>query len=196
MKLLKTLFFLFVLIMGMVGCQSGSPAAPPPAPQGTDGGVVPDPAGASEVIVLSRVPEQLATPLPGNAGLAGTIVSSQNNLPLIQLPIQLAEVIRSGEGDGGNFLLDTAQSPIAYTDVDGRFAFSNVPAGEYVMVVGNAEINRYEVVTKEDGRPRVFVTTADQITQLDPVYVGLEWFSAESIPVPADGYPAPVNSYP
>ncbi len=196
MKLLKAMTLLLIFVIGLAGCQSEATTAPQPVAPGSEGGISPDPGGPSEVVVVSRVPEQLATPLPGNSGLAGTIISTRNNLPLIQLPVQLAEVIRSGNGDGGNFLLDTAQSPTAYTDVDGRFAFGDIPAGEYVMVVGSAEVNRYEIVTKEDGRPRVFATTADQITQLDPVYVGLEWFSAESIPVPADGYPAPVNSYP
>lgn len=194
MKLLKPIIFSFVFLLGVVGCQGGASVSSPTTLQGTEGGIAPDPAGESEVVVLSRVPEQFATPLPGNASLAGTILSTRNNLPLIQLPIQLAEVIRSGEG--GNFLLDTAHSPTAYTDVNGRFVFTDIAAGEYVMVVGNAEVNRYEIVTKEDGRPQVFAATADQVTELDPVYIGLEWFSAESIPAPSDGYPAPVNSYP
>ena len=49
--------------------------------------------------------------------------------------VRLAEVFR--EGDKGTFILDIAFSPGTRTDEAGYFILENIPAMEYVLVIGD-----------------------------------------------------------
>jgi hypothetical protein len=83
--------------------------------------------------------------------------------------MRLAEVVRqNGEGI---FILDQAFSPGSRTDENGYFVFQNIPAGEYVLVVGDVMSSYYKIVPLEDGTAKVFNIPAGQVTDLGTVSV-------------------------
>ena len=88
------------------------------------------------------------------------------------ITVYFAEVYRKDGGDGA-FLLDASHSPSAVTDQTGRFALINIPAREYVMVVGDPYSKNF-VVPDETGKPKVFTAVADKLVDIGQVAVKLE----------------------
>ena len=92
---------------------------------------------------------------------------------MVGVPVYLAEVFRK-PGDPpdaeGAFVLDISNSPAAATDATGRFAIINIPAKEYVMVVGDP-YSKSEIVAREDGKPKLFVTKPDVLLNVGNVTV-------------------------
>ena len=118
--------------------------------------------------------DPVPTPTMKHSTVTGHIVFKETNAPLINVPIILAEIYRNEEGDGA-FVYDTATSPYALTDDNGRFIFANIKSMEYIIVVGNIEVNRYELLTEPDGTSRIINAPLDEVLDLGAVEVGLEW---------------------
>lgn len=119
-------------------------------------------------------PTLMITPNPvqatnGNASVIGRLLDPQQN-PLANTTVQLAEVYR--QGDDGGFVLNAGQSPRTETDAEGNFTFQNVPAREYVIVVGNVE-NTYKLITADDQKPRVVNAPANDVLQLNEIIIDL-----------------------
>lgn len=75
-------------------------------------------------------------PESGTGVIKGFAISKETTKPLTDTFVMLADVYR--EGDVGAYVLDAAHSPFATSDIEsGFFLFSNVPPGEYVIVIGD-----------------------------------------------------------
>lgn len=70
-----------------------------------------------------------------------------NNVPISNIPIRLAEVYR--QNGQASFVLDTSNSPASQTNSQGIFAFTSIPAREYVVVVGDIE-GRYTILLDDN----------------------------------------------
>ena len=126
---------LFVLLLA--ACQN-PPAVITPTPQ-------------AESQQAATLPVE-STPESGKVTLVGRVISLVNGEPVGNVPVRLADVYR--EGDDGAYVLDGAFSPGDITDENGNFIIENVDAKEYVIIVGDV-FEKYEVITNEEGKPRV-----------------------------------------
>jgi hypothetical protein len=97
-------------------------------------------------------------------------MSEKTGVPMADTLVRLAEVVRSG--DEGAYVLDQAFSPGARTDNDGYFIFENIPAMEYVLIVGDVQ-HSFKVIENEDKKPRVWNALADQILDVGVLKVTL-----------------------
>lgn len=113
----------------------------------------------------------LPTPQTGKSSLGGLLVD-KTGLPLKHITIRLAEVYRENENsDNGAYILDTAFSPGTITDESGFFFFENIEPIEYVIVVGDIENNNYEIISQENGRPRVWHAVEGQILDVGKLQI-------------------------
>jgi hypothetical protein len=133
-----------------------------------------------EASIVRRTPDPaydpnqpVPTPPTGKVTVTGYAFSTILNEELIDWPVFLAEVYRNPENDGA-FVFDTASSPYTLTDAGGRFIFTGLEPGEYVIVVGSIEVNRYEIITEPNGRARVINASAGEIVDLSTLHVELE----------------------
>lgn len=154
-------------LLGLIGCG----AAVPPDTSDTAAGVesaypvypaYPSPLdGNTRLQITSTRVVEVSTPQPDQATITGVIISERTDQPIVEVPVQLAGVYY--EGERGAFVLDTGQSPIAMTDGQGRFAFVNVEAQDYVIVIGNVEVNDYKIIPEDSGRARVWTAVAGDV---------------------------------
>lgn len=151
-------------------------AYPAPAVIAAYPGVDPVPVVSERIILDTGFPLDAPVPTPNvdRTSVTGHIVFKSTGAPLINVPVVLAQIYRNEEDDGA-FVYDSASSPYALTDDNGRFIFTDVEPTEFVFVVGNVEVNRYELLTEPDGSSRIINLPAGQILDLGVVEVELEW---------------------
>jgi hypothetical protein len=113
----------------------------------------------------------IATPEPETTTVTGRVLSSTTNDPLSGVIVRLAEVVR--DDDEGAFILDVAFSPGAITDEQGVFVISNIPAQEYVIVVGDV-YDQYEIILEPSGIAKTWVTQEGVIENLGDLSVKLD----------------------
>ncbi|WP_420645555.1 hypothetical protein [Candidatus Leptofilum sp.] len=117
--------------------------------------------------------EPVPTPSLGLTTVTGYVFSKESQTPVINIPVVLAQIYRNDQNDG-SFVYNTATSPYALTDVNGRFIFSNVDPAEFVIVVGDIEVNYYEIITDSGGGFQIINLPMDEILDLGVIEVGLE----------------------
>jgi len=100
------------------------------------------------------------------------VIHEETQEPFVDTIVRLAEVVRTEEGEDV-FVLDQAFSPGAKTDETGIFVFEDVDPMEYVIVVGDVT-GIYEVIPGDDGKPKVFNATPDEILDVGSLLVRLE----------------------
>ena len=152
-----------------------------PGPSGQGDSGYPAPSTIDEEAIITRTPDPtldpnrpVPTPEPGLSTVTGHILSTQSNEPLVNIPVSLAKVHRNEEGQGA-FVFDGASSPTTLTDANGRFILANVDAAEYVLVVGNIEVNRYEILADASGKAEVWQASPDNILDIGNTQVDIEW---------------------
>lgn len=141
--------------------EAGYPVAGYPGPPG----------GAPLNLTSTRVVEVVA-PQADRATVTGIIISQRTNEPIVEVPVQLAGVFY--EGDRGAYVLDTAQSPTTTTDGQGRFVFVDIEPRDYVIVVGNVEINDYVIIPEESGRAKTWTAVPGEILDTNSLTILLE----------------------
>lgn len=111
----------------------------------------------------------LPTPEIGKSALSGYLVNREG-IPLKNTTVRLAEVYREDEdSEEGAYILDTAFSPGTLTNESGFFFFQNIEPLEYVIVIGDIENNNYEIISQDNGRPKVWRAIDGQITDCGKV---------------------------
>lgn len=150
-----------------------------PAPPQTDF-AYPGPALPDEGSIVQRTPDPafdpnlpVPTPPADKVTITGFAFSTILNEMLVEWPVFLAEVYRNPENDGA-YVFDTASSPYTLTNAGGRFIFTNLEPGEYVIVVGSIEVNRYEIIAEPNGRPKVVNVSPGELLDLSTLQVELE----------------------
>lgn len=112
-----------------------------------------------------------AKPEAGKATVVGQVLDKESGEPIFDVEVWLAETVR--QADQGAYVLDIAFSPGDMTDENGYFAVENVPAMEYVIVVGNP-YEFYTVIPNEENKPKTWNVAADNILDVGilRVYLG------------------------
>lgn len=110
----------------------------------------------------------IPTPLPGKVSVIGKVISKKSNLPIDEIDVWLAKVIRQEEE--AIYILDTVNSPSILTDPNGEFQILNVSPGEYVLVIGNPEI-MYEIITDDTGKAKVWNFREGQVEDVGELIV-------------------------
>jgi hypothetical protein len=114
------------------------------------------------------LPAVAPTPEAGKATVVGRVQDLETSAPMTRTLIFLAGVTRQ-DGEA-IFVFDGASSPNAETDLDGHFIFSNIPAREYVLVVGDP-LGSYVIFTDETNHPKVWNAAADQVLDMGELSV-------------------------
>ncbi|HEX6288576.1 MAG TPA: hypothetical protein VFZ66_05260 [Herpetosiphonaceae bacterium] len=109
------------------------------------------------------------TPSADKSTFAGRVISSTNEAPIKETVVQLAQIYRDAKTNEAVFALDLARAPGSYTDQNGYFAITDVPPGEYAIIVGDY-YGTNEVV-QESGNARIFKTEAGKIFNAGVVQV-------------------------
>lgn len=124
----------------------------------------------------SELPAADATPEAGQGFVTGRLFSEETEAPISRMVVRLAEVYYPDDQDknreDGMYVLDNAYSPSAVTQEGGLFVFENVVPRDYVMLVGDVNVD-YEVITKENGDPRIWTVEADKTLDVGEIYVNL-----------------------
>jgi hypothetical protein len=111
-----------------------------------------------------------AQPAADKATVTGRVLSEDGN------PVEEGTIVRLAEtyydGEDGAYALDESRSPGANTDAAGYFIFSDIPAREYVLIVGNIYAV-YEVVSKPSGLPETYNAEPGKILNLGEIKVDL-----------------------
>ena len=110
------------------------------------------------------------TPEAGKATVVGRVFSRQTSQPITNTPVRLAEVHRMSEDGDGAFILDDAFSPGAITDHQGNFVIANVEAREYVIVIGDVNV-QYDVIAEPSGKAQIWNAVADQVLDVGELRV-------------------------
>ncbi len=112
-------------------------------------------------------------PQPGTAGLKGRVLNL-DTIPWRNTEIRLAEIYRNPDMQQkeGVFVLNESQSPGTISDEQGFFQFQNVPARDYVLVVGDVN-GKYKVILDETDYTRVFTLEADKTLDVGDIKVDI-----------------------
>ncbi len=96
--------------------------------------------------------------VPGVTQVEGVLVNLQKS-PLKEVAVHFAQVYRD-KGKAA-FLYDAGTSPSVLTDKQGKFSLAELPAGEYVMIIGDP-MTSYRILPDEKGESRVILAQGGQ----------------------------------
>jgi len=141
------IIFVFILFFLMSACSSDiSPTSQPTA------------------TAAGKGPSAIA-PNPGTTTVKGRLVSATSGKPFSNEYVALAEVHRNEQGVAA-FGLNTRSSPQTSSDENGNFIFKDIPAGEYVVVVGDPMTKSMVLNDLTTGNAKVWNPQADQVLEI------------------------------
>jgi hypothetical protein len=143
-----------------------------PAPQ-TDATADSSPAAQTDATTSgqnSAVPPTPSQPAADKATVTGRALNEDGTPVAEGTVVRLAETYY--QGSDGAYALDESRSPGANTDAAGYFVFSDIPAREYVLIIGDI-YTVYKVVPKPDGLPQTYNPEPGQILDLGEIKVDL-----------------------
>jgi len=114
--------------------------------------------------------DTLPTPGAGKATVVGQVFDETSQEPMVNVTIRLAEVYR--EGGEGAYVLDTAFSPGTYSGDNGVYILQDVPAGEYVLIIGDV-MDIYKIIPDEENHPKTWDVPEGQIVNFGQIFVDL-----------------------
>ena len=161
-----TIVLLFFTFLGTTGCETAPPITTETntgSEAGYPSAAYPAPSESTRLNISSTRTVEVSTPQSDMATLTGVVISQRTQQSIVEVPVQLAGVYY--EGDQGAFVLDTANSPIATTDGQGRFVFVDIEPGDYVIVIGNVEVNDYIIIPDESGRAKIWTATNGEVLE-------------------------------
>ena len=90
-------------------------------------------------------------------------------LPTQVTPVHLAEVFRSN--NKAAYIIDTSNSLSSITNEVGKFSFSLIPTGEYVIIIGDP-LSEHLIVMDESGKAKDLIVQPDQIVDAGSIQFG------------------------
>jgi hypothetical protein len=116
---------------------------------------------------LANVPQ----PASGKSTVTGVIVSATSGLPIARVSVHLAEVYRQN-GEAA-YILNTAASPSTLTNDAGQFIATDIPAREYVIVIGEPN-SVYAILNEANGEAKVWNAEVDKVLDVGQHQVTLQ----------------------
>ena len=181
---LTLLIAVVMLSLFVAACNGDSPAAPvenvtPAAQEATPT----EPAEQPESPLLPpcqqrRIAVRVAEPAADKTVITGRLINSETSSAMANQNLSLPAVLCApgvAEADKREqcfYMIDEAFDPSTLTDGDGRFVFQDIPAGEYVLMVGNL-MTEYTVLTDELNRPLIWKGEAGQTLDAGDLVVDL-----------------------
>jgi hypothetical protein len=95
-----------------------------------------------------------------------------NGAVIVDTTIYLARVYKSNDQTKGVFALDPTRAPKTTSQKDGRFIFSDIELGDYVLIVGNPDGGKSAAIySNAQGQANVFMVKTGEITNLGDLHV-------------------------
>lgn len=116
--------------------------------------------------ILSQITPP-AAPDSDKATVVGRVFDIKTGAPLADVIIRLADVVENKDTEKeGFFVMNVSFSPGTRTDAQGYFVFENIPAGKYVIAVGEGEnFNNYDVIEETGGgKAKIWEAPAGEIS--------------------------------
>jgi hypothetical protein len=107
--------------------------------------------------------------LPGEGGIIGQVIIDQEGTPNPGTPVHLAEVFRSN--NKAAYIIDTSNSLSSITNEVGKFSFSLIPTGEYVIIIGDP-LSEHLIVMDESGKAKDLIVQPDQTIDAGSIQFG------------------------
>ncbi len=173
---LTTAVLVVILLLSVTACVEITPA--PTEPIATV-----DPEGSGSALESPLAPPDAAaetapTSSQGKGSVAGRLIDFSTGEPMVNQNLSLPSVIcppgvlEENKREECVYVVDEAFDPSVLTDGDGRFVFQDIPAGEYVLLVGT-QTTKYTVLANELDQPIIWGVEADKVSELGDLVVEL-----------------------
>ena len=107
--------------------------------------------------------------VPGVTRVEGSLLNLKSS-PLKQVAVHFAQVYR--ENGKAAFLYDAGSSPSVLTNKKGEFSFEELPAGEYVVIIGDP-MTSYRILLDDKGESQVVIAQGGQTLDLGEMIIDL-----------------------
>jgi hypothetical protein len=114
----------------------------------------------------------------GKSSVVGRLIDVKSGQPMANQNLSLPSVIcppgvaEKDKREQCVYAVDDAFDPSAITNQDGSFVFRDIPAGDYVMLIGNPA-TKYTVLANESKQPLIWSAKADQVLNAGDLAVDL-----------------------
>jgi len=109
----------------------------------------------------AKITQLTETPFQNSCHIHGTLLSPGGQ-PVSNEVVWLGTVVYDNNKKEGYFIIDGSRSPSALSDEQGVFIFTDININDYVVIIGNLEMNPYilpkssnvdeaEIITCVDG---------------------------------------------
>jgi hypothetical protein len=161
-----------MLLMLLTGCVMVAPE-PLTSPIGTASSASATTATAEPATATPKDQSQVAAN-PAKATVLGKVFSKDGDglKPLPGTVVWLAQVHWNADKTDGAFVLNGAESPGATIEEDGSFAFTNVPPGDYAIIVGDP-MGVNAIVLAPDGKAKVVTLEAGKTLDVGELEVAM-----------------------
>lgn len=146
---------------------------PGPAAQAATAYPAPGGQAPTEAPPPGRQPEPVPMPSGGMAVVHGVLHNVANDQPIYDgVTVYLSKVVGTDTADMDMVSLDRGNDPSIVPDVEGGFAFGDVPPGRYGIVV-QGPLNQYLTRYSEDtSKDVIFTVEAGQTLDLGKIFSG------------------------
>ena len=116
--------------------------------------------------------ESIKENLPANTcGLFGEVTTTAHQ-PLANEVVWLAKVIYDDINDEGYFIIDGGKSPSTISDSAGAFEFIGIDPADYVLIIGNLELNPYVLGQPDDpDKAKIFQCLESEVIDAGEIIV-------------------------
>ncbi len=119
-------------------------------------------------LVISEPTAVEFPPLPNDMTRICGIIVDNNGGPIDSVVIFFPEVYYSNGNSDGAFVLSTSASPSALTDSQGHFCTKEIPAFDYVLVIGSPDAE-YEIFSEDGTKAALWTPTAGEILDIGEI---------------------------
>ncbi len=170
MKTTKFFPILFVFLVSILAaCQNKPTAALPeeyPPPQATKSQTEGYPAPST---VTPFIINEIPTPTKGTATIVGHLmVNKEAPVPIETTLLALAKVIPGPDGTPMVARFNRNEAPHTLTDENGLFVFTNIPPGQYAIIVDRIS-DAFMLNHPDTGEDFIISAVADEVTDLGAI---------------------------